>query len=302
MLAIIIPYFKRTFFEATLQSIANQTDMRFKVYIGDDASPENPSLLLEQFEGKFNFIYKRFETNLGGISLVQQWKRCVELMGNEDWFMILGDDDALSPVCVEYFYKNFPEITKNNCNVVRFASVVNDTLQQTISPLFTHPKLEKSTNFICKTLSNKTRSSLSEYVFKNNSYKKYGFHEYDLAWHSDDRAWLEFSEFNTIYSINSAHIIIGLSNENISRGNFKMNQKQLARLEFFKFLIFDNFNKFTKQQRKYLIMYYEQLVYQNKKTSFLFWVSLFLLFLKNSDVVQSIKFTRRLLIYMRQDE
>lgn len=38
MLAIIIPYYKFTFFEATLQSLANQTDQRFKVYIGDDAS------------------------------------------------------------------------------------------------------------------------------------------------------------------------------------------------------------------------------------------------------------------------
>ena len=47
MLAIVIPYFKLTFFEETLQSLANQTDQRFKVYIGDDASLENPSDLLE---------------------------------------------------------------------------------------------------------------------------------------------------------------------------------------------------------------------------------------------------------------
>ena len=33
MLAIVIPYFKLTFFEETLQSLANQTDQRFKVYI-----------------------------------------------------------------------------------------------------------------------------------------------------------------------------------------------------------------------------------------------------------------------------
>ena len=43
MLAIIIPYFKLLFFEETLQSLAIQTDKRFKVYIGDDASPEDPS-------------------------------------------------------------------------------------------------------------------------------------------------------------------------------------------------------------------------------------------------------------------
>jgi hypothetical protein len=40
MLAIIIPYYKLCFFEENLQSLAAQTDKRFKVYIGDDASPE----------------------------------------------------------------------------------------------------------------------------------------------------------------------------------------------------------------------------------------------------------------------
>jgi glycosyltransferase involved in cell wall biosynthesis len=71
MLAIIIPYYKLTFFEATLQSLAHQIDKRFKVYIGDDASPEDPSELLEKYQGKFDFVYHRFDSNLGGISLTQ---------------------------------------------------------------------------------------------------------------------------------------------------------------------------------------------------------------------------------------
>ena len=73
MLAIVIPYYKRSFFKETLQSLANQTDKRFKVYIGDDASPENPLDLLEHYKGSFDFEYKRFETNEGATSLVKQW-------------------------------------------------------------------------------------------------------------------------------------------------------------------------------------------------------------------------------------
>lgn len=38
MLAIVIPYYKYTFFEATLISLKNQTDKRFNVYVGNDAS------------------------------------------------------------------------------------------------------------------------------------------------------------------------------------------------------------------------------------------------------------------------
>jgi len=40
MLAIVVPYYKLTFFEETLKSLKSQTNKKFKVYIGDDASPE----------------------------------------------------------------------------------------------------------------------------------------------------------------------------------------------------------------------------------------------------------------------
>ena len=49
MLAIVIPYYKHFFFDATLASLSIQTNMHFKVYIGDDASPESPNDLLEKY-------------------------------------------------------------------------------------------------------------------------------------------------------------------------------------------------------------------------------------------------------------
>ena len=109
MLEIVIPYYKGVFFEKTLQSLENQTDKRFKVYIGDDASPENPDLIINQFRGKFDFQYHRFEKNLGGISLVQQWNRCVDLSKEFGWILILGDDDVLDENVVEKFYENLTE-------------------------------------------------------------------------------------------------------------------------------------------------------------------------------------------------
>ena len=109
MLGIIIPYYKLIFFESTLQSLANQTDKRFKVYIGNDASLEDCDELLKQFKGKFDFKYHRFENNLGGTNLTKQWERCIAFSEGEEWLMILGDDDVLEKDCVANFYKN--EIT-----------------------------------------------------------------------------------------------------------------------------------------------------------------------------------------------
>nr|WP_315234329.1 glycosyltransferase family 2 protein [uncultured Flavobacterium sp.] len=301
MLAIIIPYYKLTFFEATLQSLAIQTDKRFKVYIGDDGSPENPIVLLEKYKNQFDFIYHRFDENLGGVSLVQQWERCIAMIGNEEWFMILGDDDTLSVTCIEEFYFNLSEILYNKCKVIRFATVIKDEVNNKTSSLYTHPKLEKATDFFYRRFKNKTRSSLSEYIFRKSAYEKHGFYNYNFAWYADDRAWLEFSEFNYIYSINSSYMSFRLSDENISRADYKIKEKQEVKVVFFKFVVFRYFFNFKRHQQKELLLYYEQLVYINKKVNFSFWLVLFLFHSGSFHFMQSIKFTRRLLIHLYQN-
>ena len=40
-LAIVIPAYKRDFLAETLQSLVNQTNQHFHLYIGDDHSPYN---------------------------------------------------------------------------------------------------------------------------------------------------------------------------------------------------------------------------------------------------------------------
>ena len=301
MLAIVIPYYKLTFFESALQSLADQTDHRFKVYIGDDASLENPVTLLEKYKGKFDFSYHRFEDNLGGISLVRQWDRCVAMTGEEQWLMILGDDDTLSSTSIADFYTCLPEIESNNYKVIRFASIINDVVLQEVSALYTHPKLEKSTDFFCRRFKNQTRSSLSEYIFKKSAYQKYGFYNYDLAWYADDRAWLQFSEFNDIYSINSSYLSFRLSDENISRENYKMEIKEQTKIKFFKDFILKNLFKFRRNQRENLLLYYEQIIYLNSRVTFRFWLCQLSLFLLNFNFIQSLKFTRRLLIHLNKD-
>jgi glycosyltransferase involved in cell wall biosynthesis len=303
VLGIVIPYYKLSFFEETLQSLANQSDKRFKVYIGDDASTENPKDLLDKFTGKFNFTYQRFTDNLGGQQLVKQWERCVDLLQNEVWFVVLGDDDVLGDNYVEEFYKYLPDVIEEKCKVVRFATVVIDGMSNQISSTYTHSKLEKSTDFFYRRFTNKTRSSLSEYVFKRSAYKTYGFYNYKLAWFTDDRAWLEFSEFKTIYSINSAVVSFRLSKENISRHDYKLQEKANVSLQFFKFIITKHLLKFTKQQQRHFTLYYEQLVYKYSTLTFYFWLLVIFAFLKQLNIVQCVKFTRRMFIQLkRQDD
>ncbi|WP_282134444.1 glycosyltransferase [Seonamhaeicola maritimus] len=296
MIAIIIPYYKPTYFKITLDSLANQSVKRFKVYIGNDASPSGPESLLEGYLNKFDFVYKKFENNLGQKSLVKQWERCIALSANEEWMMLLGDDDYLSANYIEEFYKQIEEIKSSKVNVVRFATQVE---KMDIEPpkVFTHPKMELSTDSFYRNIFQSSRSSLSEHLFKRSAYMKHGFRDFPLAWGADDFAWLDFTEFNNIYTINEAVARIRISSESISRKGYLENQKREAKYACFSLIINGYIEKFKKEQHYSLYRYYENLVYSSNNISFRFWLLLSKFYLLNKDILKFFKFQRRIFVY-----
>ncbi len=271
MLAIVITYYKLTFFEATLQSLVNQTNKKFKVYIGNDASPENPSVLLKKYKPQLDFNYQQFDNNLGSISLVKQWERCMNFIGDEQWVIILGDDDTLSENCVELFYQNLNKAETHNCDVIRFATKVIDEKGKAISNLHIHPEIENSVDFLFRKIKGGTRSSLSEYVFKKNDISNIGFKNFPLGWHSDDLAVLEFSKFKNIYTINSSTVFVRLSTLNISGMSDNLKQKNIATFNYYYYLLNNKEPLFDAKQTEILLFRLEKTFQDNKKnTSFWF--------------------------------
>ncbi|MHB1105159.1 MAG: glycosyltransferase [Lutibacter sp.] len=295
MLAIVVPYYKLTFFDATIQSLANQTDKRFKVYIGDDASLEDPSALLEKYQGKFEFMYHKFKNNLGSISLVKQWERCIALSKNEEWIMILGDDDVLGENVVEQFYANLPEFV-NTSNVVRFATKILNEKTGTQSNFFLQPKFEMVADSYYRRFKGLTRSSLSEYVFSKDSYLKYGFQEYPLGWHSDDRAWFDFSENKPIFAINECIVFVRESAISITGKNDNKDLKNLAAMLFFKGCINQKMDLFKKGQRFEIMLAYETAIKNSRKLKRDEWLFLMKYYFKHFKFIPFLKFNRRFLI------
>lgn len=294
MLAIIIPYYKLAFFKETLDSLAAQTNQDFKVYIGDDASPENPIGLLKQYKGKFDFVYHRFETNLGGISLVKQWDRCIALSNNEEWIMILGDDDQLSHNCLIEFYNNLDQIRNTNVKLIRFATQVIKGLDLVLENIYTHPIIENVNDFFWRKLTGKTRSSMSEYVFKREMYNNYFFNDFPLGWHSDDMAVFEFSNFSNIYSLNSAIVYIRVSEISIS-GNFENSKiKYDTSIYFYKSLLSKYSNKLSTNIKGKIIQKIEEPFYT--KWQLKSYLNLIFLHLHYIGIYSMLKFNRRILI------
>lgn len=262
MLAIIVPYYKIDFFEATLSSLANQTNKRFTVYVGNDNSTKDPSLLLEKYANEFNFVYQKYDNNLGSISLVKQWERCIALSKNEKWIMILGDDDVLKKNVIEKFYDHLSEF-ENKCNVIRFSTVKINDLGNAISDQYFNPLQESAIDFLFR----ETRSSLSEYVFRKEQLLKTGFKNFPLAWQSDVLAVLEVSNFKQIYSINEAIVKIRISNKSISGSSDSQNEKLNATFQFYYYLLVRKNNWFTDSQKQILLDKMKNSYFHRKKST-----------------------------------
>lgn len=229
-LAIIIPYYKIDFFEETIKSIVNQTNKSFVLYIGNDASSDDPLPILKKYLSLNKFHYYNYQENLGGNNLAMQWERILENV-SEEWFQILGDDDRISDNFVESFYENYNDI--NLFNVVKARSIIvkeYDLLKFDFTNLY-KSGVYNSIDFFFDKLKGKVNSSLSEHIFRKKTFKN--FRKYPLAWHTDDFTILEMSYCQQLYYIAESKVIIREYNGSISGKNDNLILKRKASYLFY---------------------------------------------------------------------
>ena len=265
-LAIVIPYYKIDFFEETLKSVALQTDKRFTLYIGNDASSDDPFPVIKKYFDENEFHYFNYQENLGGKNLALQWERILENV-NEEWFQILGDDDTISINFVDEFYKNIDLADQNKTNVLKFSQCFINDLGEITNDFTTYPKLSSAKSIWRSKYVEKHRSSLSEHIFRKESYLKYNFKHFPLAWFSDDFAVLEWSEGSEIIFINEAKVFVRMSSVNISSMTSNDDQKDKARHEYLELILNQNSYLLTKAELIKELDYYLHLTWKNKYVS-----------------------------------
>lgn len=265
MIAIVIPYYKISFFTATLAALAAQTNQNFTVYIGNDASPECPEAIINRYKTVLDIKYVYFEKNVGGTNLTEQWHRCLDLITDEEWVMFNCDDDVLSENCVAEFYKNLQEINENNINVIRFSTDLIDDSGTKFNKIVKHPKIENAIDFFIRRQSGGTRNSLSENIFKKEIVTSVKFKNFPLAWHSDDLALLEFSDFGNLFTINNAIVYFRLSEINITNKKNNIFEKSEASFQFFHYLLNKHGDKFSLENKGIIQEKLEKNILHDKK-------------------------------------
>jgi len=233
-LAIVIPAYKPEFFAQALESISNQTCKDFVLYIGDDASPYDLYSIVKEYETNIEIVYKRFDENVGGRNLVEQWERCIALSKNEEWIWLFSDDDVMDKNCVESFYN------KVNCeefDLCRFdLKLIDDN--NNITGLSCYPELESVIDYIKSRNNFEKSSAVTNYIFSRSIYlKENGFEKFPLAWCSDDATWFKFGREKGIFTINGTFVSWRNSSENISNNNKDFKLKKIkAQIQFLSWL------------------------------------------------------------------
>nr|WP_315147232.1 glycosyltransferase [uncultured Flavobacterium sp.] len=218
-LAIVIPAYKETFFNETLQSISKQTCKKFTLYIGDDASPNNIYEIVKKFENEIDIIYKRFDENLGGKDLVAHWNRCVDMSVGEEWIWLFSDDDFMAANCVELFYKHIE--SDHQSQLLHFNADIIDGAGNKYASAKPFPSSMTSSDYFESRMRGKIFSFIVEYIFTRKLYiENDKFQKFDLAWCADDATWLKFSRNTGITTIDKRSLVFWrFSGENISSLN-----------------------------------------------------------------------------------
>lgn len=213
-LAIVIPAYKSDFFRDTLQSIYDQSDQRFSLYIFDDASPNDLKSIVEEFSFRTNVTFKRFDKNLGQQSLVKQWERCIGETKDEEWIWLFSDDDLMSPDCVKSFYNTIQK--KSGFAAYRFHTQKISTQGELIREN-RFPDIFNAADFLNLKLSYKQESYIVEYIFSRKAYDSInGFDDLPLAWSTDDLFCTKLAEYGNIRSVEEGTVRWRYGDSNIS--------------------------------------------------------------------------------------
>ncbi|MFD0750764.1 glycosyltransferase family 2 protein [Mucilaginibacter calamicampi] len=237
-LAIIIPAYKDHYFEKALQSLANQTNKNFTVYVGDDNSPNELFKICELFKDRMNLVYHHFDNNLGGEDLVAHWERCVSLMKDEEWLWIFSDDDLAEETCVECFYAAIAE-TNGFYDAYRFNVTAIDSNDNITNKTPASPTVEYACDLAYHILINQRGNSMPDHIFNTEAYiQKGGVVNFIQAQASDWATSIKFAGDKGLYTISGPRIRWRYSGQNVSSTAHKNNAKLIyGHLQFIDWVI-----------------------------------------------------------------
>lgn len=220
-LAIIIPAYQSQYLAQTLASFAAQKDQRFRLYIADDASPDNLAAIVAPFATQLDLVYHRFSENLGRTSLPRHWERAIAL-SDETWIWLFSDDDTAEPNCVAAFWTH-RQANPDPLPLFRFPTRFIDETGRDLGTRGMAPYPPRQT---CQEHLQATFAPdhahvvvMQNVVFSREIYtREGGLVDYPFGFWSDFVTWTKFARHGDIITISDASIHYRIHGGSISGG------------------------------------------------------------------------------------
>lgn len=213
-IAIIIPAYKPDYLASSLNSLANQIDKDFAIYIGDDCSPFDLWTIIEPFKETLDITYIRFENNLGGQDLVAHWNRCLKMIKGEEFFIMFSDDDLMESTCIS----SLKDAVKSfDADVFHFNLQIIDGHGQQVGIPKSFPKILSSLDFFELLCTGSIDARIPEFVFKTDHFiKEGGFENFQHAIRTDNATVIKCAFSKGIHTVEGPHVLWRDSGINIS--------------------------------------------------------------------------------------
>ena len=211
LVTIAIPAYKATYLYEAIESALLQDYKNIELVVVDDDSPFH----LESIVNKFNdprIRYYKNKENLGKISIVHNWNKCLSL-ANGEYFVLLCDDDILLPNFVSellHLAYKYPD-----CNVFH-ARKINwqKDLSKTESPIW--PEYESAESFLRNRLAKKRHHTITEFLYRTAAIQEKKYVVFPKVFYSDNVSIIRFSQDGGIASSKDCLAIFRYSEEHIT--------------------------------------------------------------------------------------
>lgn len=180
--SILIPAYKAKYLKECIDSILAQTYDKFELIIVNDASPEDLTSIINQYNDN-RIRYYVNEKNCGAIDVVDNWNKCLSY-ANGDYVICMGDDDKLLPNCLEGYNKlmdQFPNLGLYHAWTEIINEKSNVVAMQQPRPLF-----EGVYSLACGRIIDQRLQYIGDFAFETKRLRDAGgFYKIPLAWGSD---------------------------------------------------------------------------------------------------------------------
>ena len=234
LISIAIPAYKTRFLAGSIQSALSQTYDNLEIIIVNDCSPFDVKSIVDQFVDERIHYYEN-AYNLGRVSIVLNWNRCLSY-ARGDYFILLCDDDFLHPTFVSDLFAlslKYPFCTVFRARTRLFNAENNEEIG--FSPVW--PEYEDFGSFYSNTIEKKRHHTITEFMYLTKEIRaKGGFVSFPVGYYSDIASVLLFAQDGGVCSSPEALVTFNKSNDNISSRADLSYEKSKAALAFFRWL------------------------------------------------------------------